>query len=228
MDIIHVIDIVLIGIAIPRMVAAYDLQMAQFFCAGIDVFHESQSIVLQIRQSVDDWLVGAAVGVNPIVEDVFDAEAELIAEIFRSAVVAHNRVGGAVDVEDSDWSHCGVVSHVSGNESADRCCRVDTVAILDCHSVRHETAHREACKEYTVLIYRILRCQRVEQCHQEAGVIGGAGGETGVPHGAVAFVQSLRNYDYPTEVFGNLLEMELVVQTCDIIAQAMKIKHYRK
>ena len=117
-----------------------------------------------------------------------------------------------------------MICHGMRNQSADRRACRDAVTVFDGHAVCHEATHREACEEHAVKIDGILFGERVEECHEEARVVGVAGHQSGVPHRAVAFVQRLRHHDGPMELVGHLLEMELVVQARDVVAQAMQEK----
>ena len=114
--------------------------------------------------------------------------------------------------------HWSLVCHGVGYQSADRRGSIDAVAVFDGHSVRHETSHREAGEEHTVLIYRILYGQTVEESHQKAGIVDCAVHEGGVPHGAVAFVDGLWYDDHPVETVCNLLEIMLAVDMVDVVA----------
>ena len=209
------------------MVAADDLEMTKLFVSRPCIAHEAHAVVMCVRQAVDDGVASTVVGVFPVVQDVFDAEAELVSEILRAAVVAHHGVGGAVDMQHPDRSHGCHVGVRTADESADRCRRVYAVAMSYRHAVAHETAHREAGEEHAVMIDRIFHRETVEESHQEAVVVGGARGQSGVPHGAIAFVESLRDDHHPFKLISDLLEMELVVETCDIVAEAVQEEQNR-
>ena len=115
-----------------------------------------------------------------------------------------------------------MVGHGMGNQPADRCTCRDAVAVLDGHAMRHKATHRKTCEEHAVEIDGILFGQRIQQCHQETRIIDIAVHQAGVPHRGTRLCQRLRNHDSPSKLISNLLKMELIVQSRDVIAQAMK------
>ena len=100
----------------------------------------------------------------------------------------------------------------------------DAVSMLNGNAVRHETTHGKAREEDTIEIDVILFGQSIQKRHQKAGVVDIASHQTGIPHGAVAFVQGLWHNHSPMKLICDLLEMELVIQARDVVTQSMKEK----
>ena len=81
MDFLEVGDVGLALVEEPRVVAADDLEVLQFFVAFVGVAHKKQPVVMQVGERVDAWVSGAVVGVFPVIDDGFHAQAEVAAEV---------------------------------------------------------------------------------------------------------------------------------------------------
>ena len=156
--------------------------MLQFCTAVVGVADETKTVVLEVGKRVDGGFTVATVGVLPILEDGIDSETNVHAESGGISVISYHIVASAVDVEHTHGGYRRLRGVRIGNQSADGCAGVDAVAVFNGHAVRHKAAHGNACKEDTVGVKLILNRQRVEERHQEADVINGAGGQTSVPH----------------------------------------------
>ena len=99
--------------------------------------------------------------------------------------------------------------------------------MLNCHPMGHEATHRKARKENTVQIDLAGLGQGIEQGHQKTRVVGGTGRKAGIPHGAVAFVQGLWYHNGPPQFIGDLLEVEFVVESGDVVAEPVEEIHHR-
>ena len=220
-------DVIVIGV-IPIVGAAHHFQMLQLGAAVVGVADETQAVVFEIGQGVNGWFARTIVGSLPIVEDFIHSEAEIHAENRGVAVVPHHVVAGAVDVEQPDGRDRRLGGIRIGDESAEGGARGDAVAVHDGHAVGHEAAHRKAREEDAVGVELILDRQRVEEGHQEAGVIDGAGHQSGVPHRADALVEGLRCHDRPSELLGNLPEVERLVVVRDVVAQPVQEEQHGK
>ena len=130
-----------------------------------------------------------------------------------------------MDVQHPDRGHCGMRSHGVRDESAGRGTGRDAVAMFDGHAVCHETTHRESSEKYAVQVDGMMDGQGVEEGHQESRVVDAAVHHRCVPHGGAGLRESLRYHHNPAVFVGHLLEVELVVQSGDVVAPSMQEIH---
>ena len=213
---------------IPVVHAVHHLKQLQVGATVVAVADETQSVVLEVGKRVYSRFARATVGILPIVHYSIHPEAEVHTERSGVTVVTHHVVVGAVDVEHTDWRDGRLGGIRAGYQSADRHARVDSVTMLDGHTMRHKAAHRYARKENAVSVELILHRQRVEEGHQKTGVINAAGGQTGVPHRAYALVKGLRQHNHPVILLGNLGKIEFLVVIGDVATQTVQEEQHGK